>query len=78
MDGKSKLRALGLALAMVASAAGTGWALQLPLTAMTADVGAVDMPTPAGTPVPSVQGVGTEASAGLEAMSATGAAAVQQ
>lgn len=34
MNGKSKLRALGLALAMVASAAGTGWVLQLPLTAM--------------------------------------------
>jgi hypothetical protein len=98
MDGKSKLRALGLALAMVASAAGTGWALHLPLTAVVADAGAVDMPTPAGTPVPgvslsawpqpvtqadgrapvSVQGVGAEAYAGLEAMSATGAAAVQQ
>lgn len=44
MNGISKLRALGLALGMVANAASTGWTLQLPLTAMTADVGTVDVP----------------------------------
>jgi hypothetical protein len=33
MDTTSKLRALGLALTLVATAAGTGWALQVPLTA---------------------------------------------
>lgn len=44
MNGMPKLRALRLGLGMVVTAAGTGWALQLPLTAMTADVDTVDVP----------------------------------
>ncbi|WP_298235236.1 hypothetical protein [uncultured Azohydromonas sp.] len=55
MDTKAKLCALGLALMMVAAAAGTGWALQLPLTA-TVDLGPAQAPrvaTPAETPLPS-------------------------
>lgn len=34
MDGTSRLRAVALTLALVAAAAGTGWALQVPLTAL--------------------------------------------
>lgn len=34
MDRTSRLRALALTLALVAAAAGTGWALQVPLTAL--------------------------------------------
>ena len=93
MNGKSKLRAFGVALAMVASAAGTGWALQLPLTAMVADVGSVDLPAPANTPPPSLSPLagpqsddgapqlarthGPGQEVGLEEMSATGAASVR-
>jgi hypothetical protein len=56
MDTTLKLRALGLALTMVAAAAGTGWALQLPLTA-TVEAGAIEVPhvtTPAEVPAPSL------------------------
>jgi hypothetical protein len=55
MDMKPKLRAFGLALAMVSAAAGMGWALQLPLSA-TASVRPESLPriaTPAETPIPS-------------------------
>lgn len=57
MDTKAKLRALGVALTMVAAAAGTGWALQLPLTA-TIDLNPAQAPrvaTLAETPVPGGQ-----------------------
>jgi hypothetical protein len=56
MDTTLKLRALGLALTMVAAAAGTGWALQLPLTA-TVELSAAEVPhdtTPAEAPMPSL------------------------
>jgi hypothetical protein len=56
MDTKSMLRALGVALTMVAAAAGTGWALQLPLTA-TVFVSPVEIPrltTPAEAPAPNL------------------------
>ena len=97
MNGMSKLRALGLALGMVGAAAGTGWALQLPLTAMVANVGPINVPpvaalagAPAWPHLAAQADEGATASrrfagpqevveelAGLEAMSATGAAAVQ-
>jgi hypothetical protein len=54
MDRTSKLRAVALTLALVAAAAGTGWALQVPLTAL-AEVGAAELPpasTPADVPLP--------------------------
>lgn len=56
MDMKPKLHALGLALAMVAAAAGMGWALQLPLSA-TASVRPESLPriaSPSETPIPSL------------------------
>ena len=54
MDTTSRWRALALTLALVAAAAGTGWALQLPLTAL-ADLGAAELPrlnSPAEVPAP--------------------------
>ena len=56
MDTTLKLRALGLALTMVAAAAGTGWALQLPLTA-TVELSPAELPhatTPAEATPPSL------------------------
>lgn len=56
MDRTSRLRALALTLALVAAAAGTGWALQVPLTAF-AELGAAELslgPTPAEVQLPSV------------------------
>ena len=56
MDSNSRLRALALTLALVAAAAGTGWALQVPLTAL-AELGADELPpasTPADVPPPSL------------------------
>lgn len=44
-DRTSRLRAVALTLALVAAAAGTGWALQVPLTAL-AELGAADLPPP--------------------------------
>lgn len=56
MDTKSRLRALALTLALVAAAAGTGWALQVPLTAI-AELSPAEVPqvtTPAEAPVQSL------------------------
>ena len=56
MDRKSRLRAVALTLALVAAAAGTGWALQVPLTAL-AELGAAELPpasSPAEVPPPSL------------------------
>ena len=54
MDRTSRLRAVALTLALVGAAAGTGWALQVPLTAL-AELGAAELPpatTPAEVPLP--------------------------